>query len=26
VKWQQLSELLKANANGIYPVFTIEED
>jgi prepilin-type processing-associated H-X9-DG protein len=26
VKWQQLSELLKMNANGIYPVFTIEED
>ena len=26
VKWQQLSELLKTNANGIYPVFTIEED
>jgi len=26
VNWQQLSELLKMNANGIYPVFTIEED
>jgi len=26
VKWQQLSELLKTNANGIYPVFTNEED
>ena len=26
VKWQQLSELLKMNANGIYPVFTIEDD
>jgi len=26
VKWQQLSELLKTNVNGIYHVFTIEED
>ena len=26
VKWQQLSELLKPNANGLYPAFTIEED
>jgi prepilin-type N-terminal cleavage/methylation domain-containing protein/prepilin-type processing-associated H-X9-DG protein len=25
-KWQKLSELLKTNANGIYPVFTIEDD
>jgi len=26
VKWQELTALLKTNANGIYPVFTIEED
>jgi len=26
VKWQKLDALLKPNANGIYPVFTVEDD